>query len=204
MEILLRQNIDAERIVHDLSTTGASNMMILSEPIRRQLLEEAQGYSYLDATEYVNLGKPTEVRQQLASFENFPDDSLFFILKDALQTELDYQFRLLDRYPFTTPLRLNAQVLQKHPPNSIGITTHLDKARYINLVAVIALAGEADFYTYFDRFSPYIQKIETIPGMVVLMRAPGFAPLDGQQFHSVGNIKEQRYTYGLRQIDALS
>jgi len=91
-------------------------------------------------------------------------------------------------------------VLQRYEEESIGITPHKDGLSYISLVCVFVIGGQGNFYVCSDRSGNNPIEIDASPGNVILMRAPGFlGSEDGRPFHYVTNIREPRYTFGLRQ-----
>jgi hypothetical protein len=71
---------------------------------------------------------------------------------------------------------------------------------YINLVCVFVIGGQGSFYVCSDRSGNDSIEIDASPGNVILMRAPGFLGSEGERhFHYVTDIREPRYTFGLRQ-----
>jgi hypothetical protein len=91
-------------------------------------------------------------------------------------------------------------VLQRYEKGSIGITPHRDGLRFINLVCVFAVGGRGRFYVCSDRSGKDAREIDASEGNVILMRAPGlFGSQDNRPFHYVTDIRETRYTFGLRQ-----
>ena len=75
---------------------------------------------------------------------------------------------------------------------------------YINLVCVFIIGGRGRFYVCSDRSGREAREIDASPGNVIFMKAPGvFSPEDNRLFHYVTDIKEARYTFGLRQKKGL-
>ena len=97
------------------------------------------------------------------------------------------------------PLQLNRLVLQKYNAGSLGITPHHDAKRYVNLICVVVLAGHGRFFVCEDRTGRGAREVEAAPGMAIFMRGPGFHSSRDRPFHYVSEIRETRYTFGLRQ-----
>jgi hypothetical protein len=188
-----------DKLLADLSSVGATSVRLLDEDFRLALLEEAGGYVYQPEDEIVG-SRDRVVRQQVSSFDNFPEYSDYVLLKNSFQGWLEQRLAKLESYPFETSLDFNSMVLQRYEAHSIGITPHKDGLSYINLVCVFVIGGGGRFYVCPDRSGRETRAIDASPGNVILMRAPGlFGPEDNRPFHYVTEIKERRYTFGLRQ-----
>ena len=195
----LPRNLDTASILKDLSSLGATSIRLLDEDFRVALLKEAQDYTYEPEDEIVGSGGRV-VRQQLSSFEDFPEDSAYILLKNSFQDLLEERFAWLGTYPFEMALGFNSMVLQRYEEGSIGITPHRDGLSYINLVCVFVIGGQGSFYVCSDRSGNDSIEIDASPGNVIFMRAPGFlGSEDNRPFHYVTDIREPRYTFGLRQ-----
>ncbi len=197
MDVLAADNFDIEKIVEDIERNGATSLKILKEDFRESLLEEAGKYDYKKGEEIVGKGDRA-VMQQMGSFENFPEGSLYFALRDSFQS-LFYE-RLTDSTirPFETPLSFNSMVLQRYDKDSIGITPHRDHMKYVNLVSIFNIGGRGRFYVCRDRKGNNSRELDASPGNAIILRAPGF--LSGERpFHYVTDIQQARYTFGLRQ-----
>ena len=196
--LFLPDYFDIHRILEKLSTVGATSVKILNEGFRKSLLEEAECYTYKSEDEVVGTGDRI-VRQQMSSFEDFPYDSKYNLLKHSFQSFLDKYLTLIKPYPFETKLAFNSIVLQKYERGSIGITPHRDGLSYINLVCLFVIEGQGRFFTCSDRSGRDSVEIDASPGNVILVRAPGFLFSKERPFHYVNNIQERRYVFGLRQ-----
>jgi hypothetical protein len=198
-ELFETRNLDAERILEELSSVGATSVALLEEDFRLALLKEAKGYTYQSEDEIVGSGDRV-VRQQVSSFDGFPEESGYVLLKDSFQDLLERSLEELEAYPFETALGFNSTVLQRYEEGSLGITPHKDGLRYINLVCVFCIDGRGRFYVCSDRSGRDAKGVDASPGNVILMRAPGlFGAEDNRPFHYVTEIEETRYTFGLRQ-----
>lgn len=195
----LPRNLDTASILKDLSSLGATSIRLLDEDFRVALLKEAQDYTYEPEDEIVGSGGRV-VRQQLSSFEDFPKDSAYILLKNSFQDLLEERLARLGTYPFEMALGFNSMVLQRYEEGAIGVTPHRDGLSYINLVCVFVIGGQGSFYVCSDRSGNDSIEIDASPGNVIFMRAPGFlGSEDNRPFHYVTDIREPRYTFGLRQ-----
>lgn len=198
-DFFLTRNLDTASILKDLSSLGATSIRLLDEDFRVALLKEARDYTYEPEDEIVGSGGRV-VRQQLSSFEDFPKDSDYILLKNSFQDLLEERLARLGTYPFEMALGFNSMVLQRYEEGSIGITPHRDGLSYINLVCVFVIGGQGSFYVCSDRSGNDSIEIDASPGNVIFMRAPGFlGSEDNRPFHYVTDIREPRYTFGLRQ-----
>jgi hypothetical protein len=198
-DFFLPRNLDTASILKDLSSLGATSIRLLDEDFRVALLKEARDYTYEPEDEIVGSGGRV-VRQQLSSFEDFPKDSDYILLKNSFQDLLEERLARLGTYPFEMALGFNSMVLQRYEEGSIGITPHRDGLSYINLVCVFVIGGQGSFYVCSDRSGNDSIEIDASPGNVIFMRAPGFlGSEDNRPFHYVTDIREPRYTFGLRQ-----
>ncbi len=195
-ELFVATNFSTERILEELSSVGATSIRLLDEGFRLALLKEAEGYTYQPEDEIVGRGDRI-VRQQVSSFEGFPEDSGYVLLKNSFQDLLEQRLAELGTYPFETAFSFNSIVLQRYEEGSLGITPHKDGLRYINLVCVFVIGGRGRFYVCSDRSGKDAIEIDASPGNVILMRAPGlFGAEDNRPFHYVTEIEETRYTFG--------
>ena len=198
-ELFIPTNFSTDRILEELSSVGATSVRLLEEDFRLALLEEAQDYDYQPEDEIVGSGDRV-VKQQVSSFDDFPEDSAYVLLKDSFQGLLEQRLVELEAYPFETALGFNSMVLQRYEEGSLGITPHKDGLSYINLVCVFMIGGRGRFYVCSDRSGRDAKEVDASPGNVILMRAPGlFGAEDNRPFHYVTEIEETRYTFGLRQ-----
>jgi hypothetical protein len=198
-DFFLPRNLDTASILKDLSSLGATSIRLLDEDFRVALLKEARDYTYEPEDEIVGSGGRV-VRQQLSSFEDIPKDSDYILLKNSFQDLLEERLARLGTYPFEMALGFNSMVLQRYEEGAIGITPHRDGLSYINLVCVFVIGGQGSFYVCSDRSGNDSIEIDASPGNVIFMRAPGFlGSEDNRPFHYVTDIREPRYTFGLRQ-----
>ena len=198
-KLFLPTNLNTDSILEELLSVGATSIRLLEENFRVALLEEAEDYDYQPEDEIVGSGDSV-VRQQVSSFDVFPDHSGYVLLKESFQDLLEQRMAQLEAYPLETCLGFNSMVLQRYEEDSLGITPHRDGLSYVNLVCVFIIGGRGRFYVCSDRSGRDAKEIDASPGNVIFMRAPGlFEAEDNRPFHYVSQIEEPRYTFGLRQ-----
>ena len=198
-ELFLPTNLNTDSILEELLSVGATSVRLLEENFRVALREEAEDYDYQPEDEIVGSGDSV-VRQQVSSFDVFPDHSGYVLLKESFQDLLEQRMMQLEDYPLETALGFNSMVLQRYEEGSLGITPHRDGLSYVNLVCVFIIGGRGRFYVCSDRSGRDAKEVDASPGNVIFMRAPGlFEAEDNRPFHYVSQIEETRYTFGLRQ-----
>lgn len=139
------------------------------------------------------------VKTEYSACSQFLEDGLCVEFWQAFQALLDEAFNPIVPYPFSTKLRFNTMVLQRYTPGQLGITPHRDSLRAINLIALVNLGGQAEFYRCDDRQGNNAVQLDTTPGNVIFLRAPGFLNTQVRPFHFLTNIRSIRYSLGLRQ-----
>ncbi len=189
-------DFEIDEVIASLSETGAVSLPIMNEERRVKLLKEAQGYSYEEQPEFHASG----VQEQLSSFQALPPESLFCRLRDDFNELLLRKLRSSDALNiFSFPLHFTELSIQKYPAGSVGITPHRDGRSFVNLICVFMIGGQAEFALCDDRSGHNPTHLDTTPGNVIILRAPGFYASDFQPFHFVNNVTEERYVFGLRQ-----
>ncbi len=166
--------------------------------MRLELLQEALSYCYVEETGVVGTGDRI-VKKEYSSFRAFPSSSLYSSLMAEFQALMDEALSGLANYPFTVPLQFNSMVLQHYSPGQLGISPHRDRYSAINLVCIFNIGGQGQFCLCADRMGTNSFEIDTTPGNVIFLRAPGFLGSDQRPFHYLTNIQSARYSFGLRQ-----
>ncbi|HEY9877706.1 MAG TPA: hypothetical protein V6D29_04580 [Leptolyngbyaceae cyanobacterium] len=190
--------LDIHAVLGALSTDGAISVPLLSEAARQALVQEAERFYYEPEVETYGTGDQT-VRTEYSSCNEFAKVGLYADFQQAFQELLDQELSQLDVYPFNTKLQFNDLVLQRYTPGQVGITPHRDSLWAIHLIALVNLCGEADFYRCDDRQGSNAVQLDTTPGNVIFLRAPGFLNTQVRPFHFLTGIRSTRYSLGLRQ-----
>lgn len=191
-------SLDICALTRVLVINGAVSVPLLTESARQALYQEAEGFHYEPEVETIGTGDRI-VRTEYSACNQFPPLGLYADFRQAFQTLIDEACDRLDVYPFSTPLQFNEMVLQRYLPGQLGITPHRDSLRAINLIALVNLSGQADFYRCDDRQGTNAIPLDTTPGNVMFLRAPGFYNTAVRPFHFLTNIRSTRYSLGLRQ-----
>ncbi|WP_416676436.1 hypothetical protein [Egbenema bharatensis] len=207
--------------IRSLSQQNIISVPLLDEPYRKVLQQEAEQCIYQPDIKVIGTGDRI-VQTEYSACEVFPDTSLYVQLQANLQCLVDEAIGLFPVSPFRTPLRFNSIVLQRYELGQLGITPHRDSLRAVNLICIINISGQADLYHCADRQGTHSVQIDTTPGHLVLMQAPGFRRMNGaatnsltlespespepefieasdRPFHYVTNVRSTRYSLGLRQ-----
>ncbi len=191
-------NIDFDYVISELDQHGGVSVKLLTEPFRKQLLEEANRYEYEKQPEVVG---PHHVREELSSVSTpFPPGSLLYKLKEQLEEMIISKMTASgEEKLFSTPLRFNEISLQLYEEGSIGITSHMDGKSAVNLICVVVLEGESRFALCEDRQGSNPYYLDTTPGNIIFMRAVGYRGSDHRPFHFVSDITTRRIVVGIRQ-----
>jgi dihydroneopterin aldolase len=187
---------DSRDLFETLEKEGGVSIPILTEEYRGKLLEEAESYSYIKQPEIVG---PAKVKEQLSSNYQFRPGSLFGRLKEDFENLLKEEIQKNNINVFNPPLEFNELSLQLYEKGSIGITPHLDNFSSKNLICIFVLTGHAKFALCDDREGSNPRYLDTTPGNVIIMRAPGLFGSADRPFHFVSDITERRIVFGLRQ-----
>jgi hypothetical protein len=74
----------------------------------------------------------------------------------------------------------------RYHAGSLGVTPHRDSKRYRQLIAIFTVAGSATFTHCADREGTVVNRWQTTPGSLVLLRAPGPAGAgETRPFHTI-------------------
>ena len=100
---------------------------------------------------------------------------------------------------FEGQIEFSELVAQRYEPCAVGVGVHRDHKEFINVVGLLVIEGEGEFYTCDDRQGTNPQWIRNSPGDLILMRGAGLFGHPYGPFHTVKNITKRRITLGLRQ-----
>ncbi len=181
-----------------LSRDGAVSVPLLAQSATVSLAAAAERCSYQPEVKTVGAADRI-VKTEYSACEQVADVGLYAEFQRAFQALLDESFQKIDPYPFSSKLALNSLVLQRYEPGQLGITPHRDSLGAVNLIAIVNLSGVAEFYRCDDRQGANAVQLDTTPGNVIFLRAPGFLSTVVRPFHFVTGIRSIRYSLGLRQ-----
>jgi hypothetical protein len=173
-------------------------MPLLTDSARQALLTEAEQFDYEPQVKTVGTGDRI-VRTEYSACNSVASNRLYAAFQQAFQAWVDEALAELAVYPFTTPLQFTELVLQRYLSGQLGITPHRDSLRAVNLIALVNLSGDAEFYRCDDRQGTHAIQLDTTPGNVIFLRAPGFLNEAVRPFHYLTQIRSTRYSLGLRQ-----
>lgn len=182
-----------QEVVHN----GAGFLPWLDLRQTAAMAEACAGLAYRAARPLVGTAG-REVRQD---FELTMDIPQAHPLRDLAAALTDLTLAALARMapnPLPQGLVYNDLIVQRYAAGSAGITPHRDHIRYVGLVALVTLAGDARFFLCDDRAGSNPREFGMAPGGITLMRAPGFAGRDERPFHCVTEICQPRLSLGLR------
>ena len=189
--------VDVVEILDRLEREGAIAVPALTGEYRAWLMEEARAAPFREARPLVGRGERL-VRQRMGVHEGFGPDSRFRDLTKHYQAVWDGWLASVAPCPFESPLVFDDWMLQVYEPGETGITPHMDRTSYRNLICLFVLEGRGRFGICEDRRGRGSRTIAHEPGDVVLTRAPGFRGSNHRPFHFLDCITERRYVFGLR------
>ena len=189
--------VDVLELLDRLEREDAIAVPALTGEYRAWLLEDARTVRYREARPVVGRGERL-VRQRMGVHDDFGPDSRFHDLTRHYQAIWDGWLATMESCPFESRLVFNDLMLQVYEPGETGITPHMDRTSYRNLICLFVLEGRGRFGLCEDRSGRGARIVAHQPGDVVLTRAPGFGGSDERPFHFVDRITERRYVFGLR------
>ena len=189
--------VDIVEILDRLEREDAIAVPALTADYREWLMKEARTAPYREARSVVGRGERL-VLQRMGVHNGFGPDSRFHDLTSHYQAVWDAWLASVEGCPFESRLVFNDLMLQVYEPGETGITPHMDRTGYRNLICLFVLEGRGRFGICEDRSGRGARIITHEPGDVVLTRAPGFRGSDHRPFHFLDRITERRYVFGLR------
>jgi hypothetical protein len=189
---------DFPTILAALAQDGVISVPLLTKSAREALTAVAQSCQYRPEVKTVGTADRI-VQTDYSACDQVSEVPLYAEVQQAFQTLLDESLQGVDPYPFSSKLKFNSLVLQRYEPGQLGITPHRDSLGAINLIAIFNLFGTADFYRCDDRQGTNAVQLDTTPGNVIFLRAPGFLNAEVRPFHFLTGIRSSRYSLGLRQ-----
>ena len=184
-------------ILDRLERQDAVAVPALTADYRAWLLEEACTAPFREARPVVGRGERL-VRQRMGVHNGFGPGSRFHDLTRHYQALWDDWLASVAPYPFESRLVFNDLMLQVYDPGETGITPHMDRTSYRNMICLFVLEGRGRFGICDDRSGGGARIIAHEPGDVVLTRAPGYMGSDHRPIHFLDRITDRRYVFGLR------
>ena len=189
------KKINVTKILEEIRAKGGASVPILEDWYREELFAEAQNYAYVPQPVVVGGGK---VREELSTIKAFNSDSLFFQLRDDFGCVFGKSLEG-SASPFSEVPQFNEMSLQKYEKGSLGITPHMDNSYCKNVICLFVVAGHGRLAICENRAGENPYYLDTTPGNVIFLRAPGFDGSDFRPFHFLSDITEERIVFGLRQ-----
>ncbi len=181
----------------EVEHAGAAFLPWLDAATTEFFLRSCDDLAYRVARPLVG-GAGREVRQDFELTMDIPPGHALRQVASAL-TELTLAaLARLTPNPLPEGLVFNDLIVQRYAAGSAGITPHRDHIRYVGLVALLTLAGDARFFLCDDRAGSAPREFGMAPGGITLMRAPGFPGEPQRPFHCVSGIRQPRVSLGLR------
>jgi hypothetical protein len=92
---------------------------------------------------------------------------------------------------------LDSIAVHRYPVGSLGLSRHRDASRYVYVIGIFVLAGQAPFYLYEGKNREPALDLAPNPGDFILLRAP-FGDVDRRPPHAVGRVSEERFSVTFR------
>ena len=181
----------------EVEHAGAAFLPWLDAATTAFFLRSCDSLDYRDARPLVGAAG-REVRQDFELTMDIPRGHALRGLAAALTEMTLAALTRLTPNPLPRGLVFNDLIVQRYAAGSAGITPHRDHIRYIGLVALVTLAGDARFFLCDDRAGANPREFGMAPGGITLMRAPGFPGEPQRPFHYVTAIRQPRVSLGLR------
>lgn len=182
-----------ESIRESLVEKGAASVPFLTNEERELLVAEARKLEYIRQPDVAESGI---VREDLSSSTVTSESSPFLAIADRIALFLAELARSTGQCVPDFP-KANVS-LQKYDAGSFGITPHRDEKKYDYAVCLIPLTGKGILATCDDRSGSNKKIIDTTPGNLVMLRAPGYAGMHVRPMHVVSDISEERIVLGVR------
>ncbi len=184
--------------IHDaIVNKGIASTSFLSSEERTKLLAIAEKQTYKTSDP---LPEKSLVREDLSYCEVNQESLPFRATADRIAQFLSEMESQVGHKLFQDIFTNKEVVLQKYGMGSIGITPHRDEKRNRGLVCIIPLKGSAKLALCDDRAGTNAMPVDTTPGNLILLRAPGYMGMTVRPMHFVSDITEERIVLGVRFI----
>lgn len=180
-----------------LASRPALSLQALAGPVLDELTEAASRLPYRAARREV--GKPERrVYQEFGYCGAVPEGHPVRTLGWWFETKIGRALATMTEPPLEAGFHINDVVCQVYRPGDLGITPHRDHVAYTGLIVLVVLSGEGRYCVCADRQGRDEREIPSAPGTAILMPGPGYAGRADRPFHTVSDIRQLRYSVGLR------
>jgi hypothetical protein len=183
--------------IQSMRRDDAAAVTVLTERGRSWLRDAAKTLAYKRSRPVVGHGEKA-VTQDFDISTNPPWDSAWGECARLMSNLVNAGLANM-RQPPCPPVRFNEAVIQYYRPCACGISPHRDHVRYINVIGILIVDGEGDFYVCADRAGNGARRIPAGPGDFLLMRGPDFDESRYRPFHMLGAVRTDRLIVGYRQ-----
>lgn len=180
-----------------LRNRASVSLQGLAGPVLSDLAGAARDLPFRPARSEV--GKPERrVYQQFGYCDAVPGHHPLSHLGRWMEWRVQRALARMSEPPVSMSFTINDIVCQRYQPGDLGITPHRDHIAYTGLVILVVLCGRGRYHVCADRRGHDKREISSGPGWVILMPGPGYGGRSDRPFHMVGDIRELRYSVGLR------
>ncbi len=188
-----------QKILHSLEVLSSMDRQIISLPYFSNeeilsLIDCCRGFTFREASPLTKTG----ITQDFSVC--FPAPKIGVLKKCVNHFNLIFSNPKFECF-FSSMVEFNDIAVQKYEKGSSGIGIHRDSQRYRDLILIICLSGQSQFFIANNREGSSAQIIDDTPGKLIMMAGPGFKNLGkpkNRLLHGVKNIKKARLSLGLR------
>jgi hypothetical protein len=192
-------------------------LMIHPATLRRALeAVRTSGAAYIPDALNPTFRRHLQAQLDLAPFERLPDrigpvrqQAELFVTRGtmsnlpavaSLRRHLVAQLRPhVDAIPALADWWPNEAYVQRYAPGSSGVSSHMDSAHFVHLVAVFTTQGAATFTLSRHRSGEALSEWEANPGSLILIRGHSPGQQSDRPFHRVGGpAHHTRFSVTLR------
>jgi hypothetical protein len=185
-----------ESILEQVRTRAAISLPILPPETCKELVEECTNYE--EAPFWFDDDGDGGMAADFKS-EKFSGSKLLEF-RNLFQLRLHESLKGANPYPFTQEPNFRELSYLTYAATSQGMVPHTDiDAR--NIILVFNLIGLGRFFLCDDEKGSNPVELQTTPGNVTIIRAPGLVGVTEEQWHFVRDIRSKRYIACLRDRD---
>jgi len=141
-----------------------------------------------------------EVYQDFKQKSKFVNYILFDTLRERLEENMNNLFELENKIKFDCVILQEYEYIENE--NKYAMPPHRDQKGFVNLVIVLLVEGESNFYIAKDKSGLDEKYIDAKVGDLIVMRGYDFMNIKERPIHYVGKIQKgkRRVTLGFRQF----